>query len=271
MQDITIAIKTFNRRKALIRLLKSIVYYYPDVQIIVVDDSRKNNEQYINKRIDSKNIKYIHTEYDIGLSSGRNILLNNITTKYFVLCDDDFIFDKRTNLILAKQMLETNHLDLLGGMVYNRMCYNSVYSVLWSLKHPSRVVKILKKEEFKSVYNGYYLISEDNVRLVVEKKKDFTKEKLYRTEICSNFFIANTDKVKEIGGWKPESLKVGEHEIFFLKAKQENVQVGFTTEYGVVHYPKKTLLYMKNRARQQVLFRAAWKKMGYRSFEIEEQ
>lgn len=51
-------------------------------------------------------MQYYNLEKDCGLSAGRNFLLNKIQTKYFVLADDDFVFDQKTNLERAVQILE---------------------------------------------------------------------------------------------------------------------------------------------------------------------
>ena len=103
MNEITIIIKTFERKKSLICLLKSIQKYYPEIPIIILDDSRNNYKNEVMNKFSKLNIEYIVTEFDIGLSEGRNRILRKVKTKYFLLCDDDFEFDERTKL---KQLLE---------------------------------------------------------------------------------------------------------------------------------------------------------------------
>lgn len=114
MDDITIVIKTFERKKSLICLLRSIQKYYPDVFIIIVDDSKKSYREEILNSFRDLNINYIVTEFDIGLSEGRNILLRNVKTKYFMLCDDDFEFDKRTDINKAIQILKNGSVTTNG-------------------------------------------------------------------------------------------------------------------------------------------------------------
>lgn len=46
------------------------------------------------KKFGEYNLQYFDLEKDCGLSAGRNFLLNKVQTKYFVLADDDFVFDK---------------------------------------------------------------------------------------------------------------------------------------------------------------------------------
>ena len=118
--DITIIIKTFERPRSLHRLLKSIFFYYPDVKVVVADDSadpEKTNREVMG-RWPGKDIEYLALPYDVGLSEGRNRALARVKTPYFVLCDDDFVFDRRTNLELMKRQLEEHKVDLVAGMYF---------------------------------------------------------------------------------------------------------------------------------------------------------
>lgn len=272
MMDVTIIIKTFQRKKALTRLLKSIEKYYPKNPIIILDDSKKDYSKYILNKFKNLNLKYYIEEFNIGLSKGRNILLSKVNTKYFLLCDDDFEFDDRTDIKSGLKMFKEANLDILGGNVYNRFSLDSIYSILWSLKDIRRLFKIFKKEEFCSIYNGNYNIQDNSIELLVNKNlKEYNKSIVYRTDICSNFFIGDTQKILSIGGWTPELLKVGEHEFFFLKAKKNNIQVGYTPAFGVVHYPKKTFNYMKFRFKAEEYFKEACKESNLAKFIVKDK
>lgn len=72
----TFIIHTFKRPDCLSRLLESIKEYYPNTPVIVYDDS----------------------EFDRGLSWGRNHLVSQVKTKYFLLLDDDFVFTNETKI-----------------------------------------------------------------------------------------------------------------------------------------------------------------------------
>lgn len=267
---LTIVIKTFNRKNALIRLLKSIENYYGKLPIIIVDDSKNDYKNDILKRFPNLDIEYIVTEFDIGLSKGRNILINNVKTDYFLLCDDDFEFDKRTKLEKYLNVCETEKIDILGGVVYNRVFIDSLYSLLWTLKKISRIKSVIKKEEFVSLYNGKYEVNDSDVLVKIDNKPEhFSEDKIYDTDICSNFFIGNTQRIKEIDGWTPELLKVGEHEFFFLKAYKNKLKVKYTPGFGVIHYPKKTLGYVKFRGRATSLFIKACEEANLNSFKVD--
>lgn len=248
--EFSIIIKTFERKDALIELLISIEELNIKAPIIILDDSKQNYKTKILDRFSNLSIKYIVTDFDIGLSKGRNILVENTQTKYFILCDDDFVFDKRLNLNKALQLIEKYELDILGGMIYNNYRIKTLYSFLWMLKKPKRILEKINKVEYPSIYNGNFSINDKKVELKFNRRlNEYSTEEVYYTDICSNFFIAKTDSIKSIKGWQPESVKVGEHQAFFLRAKMKELKVGFTPLFGVKHYPMKKLTYNKYRLR----------------------
>ena len=97
LKDLTILIKTFKRPKALEILLESIKKYYPDIPIIVVDDSSENSE----------------FGFDIGLSRGRNELVKKCKTKYCAIIEDDCRFTEKTDLDKILKELIDRDLDIL--------------------------------------------------------------------------------------------------------------------------------------------------------------
>ena len=58
-------------------------------------------------------------------------MLDQFKISFFVLCDDDFVFDRRTRLPLMKSLLQENQLDLLEGVFrqHNRKTRKGIYSV----------------------------------------------------------------------------------------------------------------------------------------------
>ena len=68
------------------------------------------------------------------------------------------------------------------------------------------------------------------------------------TDLVLNFFLAKTERIKEIHGWDPK-LKLQEHTEFFYRAKLNNLKVGFTNELSVQHHPVKLKKYSEKRNR----------------------
>lgn len=250
MNEVTIIIKTFERKNSLICLLKSIEKYYPNFPIIIVDDSRKDYKDEILNKFKKLNIHYIVTEFDIGLSKGRNILVQNVKTKYFLLCDDDFEFDERTNIKKALDIIKNNDIDILGGSIYEKVEVNSIINFLLLFKNPKRLLKFILGYESIRIYNGFFYIKDNKVVGKFDSNsKNFSFKEFYKVDIVTNFFIANTEKIKAINGWQPEEVKLGEHTIFFIRCKQNHLNIAFTMSFGIKHHPYRTLSYHKYRKR----------------------
>ena len=200
----TFIIKAFERPEKPVALVKSIQKFYPNVPIIIIDDSKKPSEEKW-----APHIQYFHTEYDIGASEGRNRAVKLVKTKYFVLLDDDFEFTEQTKIETFKELLEKYNFDLIGGDFVN-------YG--WQISKFVGFFKIYRKVLYACIYryptDGYNAIP-----------VDFTH----------NFFLAKTDVIQK-NLWDSE-LKIGEHESFFLNLKNNHVKVGYTPHVSVNHWP----------------------------------
>ena len=122
--DISIIIKTFLRPQCLLNLLTSVREYQKahDIEfdeIIIIDDSDDECEtenKNITKQFDD--LKINDTKFDfntLGLSGGRNAGLKICKSKYFLLCDDDFILDTQCDIKKNLDVLKNKKLDILCG------------------------------------------------------------------------------------------------------------------------------------------------------------
>ena len=155
----------------IIKINKTIASTYP---IIICDDSKdaQYNKEYIMDKFNDLNINYIITGFDTGVSKGRNILINNVKTKYFVLCDDDFIFTKQTNLLHMKEQL-----DILGGTCLYAIRVEHKQKIT-IFQHTIRLFQKILGIYRKISYRGD-IISVDSTKIQIN---------LYKTDICDNFF-----------------------------------------------------------------------------------
>ena len=239
MDEVTIIIKTLDRCDFLINLLDSIFKKYPKIRVLVGDDSEISSKEKILSKFNQYNLQYYNLEKDCGLSAGRNFLLNKIQTKYFVLADDDFVFDQKTNLERAVQILEEKKLDIIGGYIRNYKIVKSNWDKLLVL-----IQKILKYE-LPTNYIGT-LKMEGNTFYADYTVHSFPE--FAETDLVLNFFLAKTERIKEIHGWDPK-LKLQEHTEFFYRVKLNNLKVGFTNELSVQHHPVKLKKYSEKRNR----------------------
>ena len=250
MLDTTILIKTFERPQCLERLLDSIERAGWDGPVLIGDDSRNPCRDRILGKFGKRVSDYLNMPFDIGLSAGRNLLLRQVTTPFFLLCDDDFIFDKRTDVKLFRRLLESEGLDLIGGVYYDRM-HSSAREAAKALLRLDwwRLFLHLGIEIPRKTYFNFRPCGVNRWRLA---DIPYTPP-VVRCDFVSNFFLARAGRIIEaVGGWE-ESLKAGEHQDFFFKAKRAGLKVGHTEEVGVLHVMELPSHYNKFRARGPAL------------------
>ena len=127
-KSVTLIIKYMSkfRQEQVNALLKSIQQFYPNIRVLVGDDTherkRPNDPPYVTPTWahDNSNIKLLLLPEDCGLSMGRNILVQSVQTPYFVLLDDDFLFTKYTQIEKFLGILLHNpDVDIVGGGLSN--------------------------------------------------------------------------------------------------------------------------------------------------------
>ncbi|XP_030590772.1 beta-1,4 N-acetylgalactosaminyltransferase 2-like [Archocentrus centrarchus] len=121
--QVTIATKTFLRYKQLRVLVDSIRQFYSNINIIIADDSLEP------EKITGENIQHYIMPPAQGWFAGRNLAVSQVTTKYFLWVDDDFLFTEKTKIEkLAEVMEAVPELDVVGASVNgNRFPFALVY------------------------------------------------------------------------------------------------------------------------------------------------
>ena len=242
---LTIGIKTFCRPKCLDECLMNITKYYKNINILIADDStnelKKQNKVIINKyKQINKNIKLIDLPFDTGLSKGRNILVNNCKTKYYLTLDESRFITNKTQIEKMVYFLEETNYDLIAGVVDDKLNRRSWTDGLFDeINDNSEPIIINVKKVNKKINNNYL-------------------EEVYDTNLTLNIFIAKTDKLKQ-SPWD-NRLKIGEHETFFYYwFKNKNTcAICKNCYFGEVdkakrEYPKK-FKYYRNRAESNNVF-----------------
>jgi len=215
---ITFLIKTFKRDKCCQDLIDSIRKYY-DYDILVLSDD--------NKKKSFNGAETINTEYDIGLSEGRNRLVDRVKTKYCVILDDDFVFTEETKIEKLLEKLEKENLDICAGSI--RQPDNSILH-----------------------YEGIYGYEKNRLEMFKE-----SNDGLY--DFVLNFFIAKTDSLKKYR-WDSE-LKLAEHTAFFFQHRGK-LRIGYLPEVIVNHKQVKDDEYTKFRMRANYFIYQFMKKYG---------
>ncbi|XP_049433113.1 beta-1,4 N-acetylgalactosaminyltransferase 1 [Epinephelus fuscoguttatus] len=185
---VTIATKTFLRYDKLQDLIDSVRKYYPTVTIVIADDSENP------KTISGPYIEHYIMPFGKGWFAGRNLAVSQVTTKYVLWVDDDFVFTANTKLEKLVDVLERTTLDLVGGAVREATGYTATYRQTISIESGEEDGDCLHMRR------GFHHIIQGFPNCVV-------------TDGVINFFLARTDKVQQVG-FDPRLTRVAHLEFF---------------------------------------------------------
>ncbi|KAM7372657.1 hypothetical protein PAMP_009809 [Pampus punctatissimus] len=183
---VTITTKTFVRYPQLKVLLSSIRLFYSNIKVIIADDSFKP------EKITGENIQHYIMPPAQGWFAGRNLAVSQVTTKYFLWVDDDFVFTEKTKIEKLVEVMEAvPELDMVGGAVQRNQFY------------------------FSLIYEE----GEDGDGGCLHRKSKMKFHSLPSYPQCSlasgvvNFFLARTDAVQRVG-FDPKLQRVAHSEFF---------------------------------------------------------
>ncbi|XP_077985233.1 beta-1,4 N-acetylgalactosaminyltransferase 2-like [Glandiceps talaboti] len=218
---VTIITKTFERYGAIQRLVESINMFYPDVLIIVADDTERP------VRIVGNNVKQIVLPFLEGFFAGRSVALSLVTTKYFLWVDDDFVFTEKTKLEIMLEKLEDpqSRLDLVAGTV-NGNSYNNY--LVYKYGKDSATADCIST--LSGIYRQHEVFPQCDV-----------------TDAVINFFMAKTAVVRQIG-FDPEYQRIG-HIEFFIDGLGK-MRVAACKDVDVGHERVRSPRYMFYRTRR---------------------
>ncbi|XP_063158079.1 beta-1,4 N-acetylgalactosaminyltransferase 2 [Candoia aspera] len=179
---VTITIKAFLRYHKLRILLKSVKQYYPDITIIVADDSEHP------EKIEEENVQHFIMPFGKGWFAGRNLAISQVTTKYYLWLDDDFIFTEKTKIEKLVDVLENSNLDVVGGSVAGN---EFKFKIFYEEGEDSSCLHLR---------SGFYHRLEGFPNCVV-------------TSGVVNFFLSHTEKSRRVG-FDPKLQRVAHLEYF---------------------------------------------------------
>ena len=219
IEQVTAIVKTLERPRSLQKLIHSIRRYYPQMTVLVGDDSKQP--------CSLPGVEYLRLAADCGASAGRNRLLEHVTTPYFLQLDDDFCFTHHTQIEALADLLQREEIDLAAGEVIN--C--------------KRRLGLFTKRR-RSRFHGIMTLQQRH--LTIERSYHAERDSFGLCDIVPQFFVARLDKVLSMGGWD-EELKTQEHEEFFVRAQREGLRVA--------HVPAVTIEHWQTRPPHYALFR----------------
>lgn len=216
LKDVTAVIKTFLRDKSLFHCVRTLRAQYPDMPIIVADDGYCTHEK--GTKLKEMGVtKYIELPWNRGLSTGRNVLIDEVETPYVLMCEDDFGFVEESHIERLRKL--TGVADIAAGIVFNAQhwaCHGD--GVGWD-SFGGCFTRVDGKPH-RTGFTGQQKVYEG----VTYEVADFVL----------NFFVARTESLKKVR-WD-ESLRLAfEHMDFFLRAQTAGLRTVRTLEAQVVH------------------------------------
>ena len=208
-QQITVAIKTFERPELVKRAVSSLRHFHPTMPVVIADDSKEpisfNEDPYT---------EALHLPFDTGISYGRNRAIERVKTPYYLLMDDDYFFKADCNLEGLVKVLETTDFDIISMRVLNYRakkgyCRGELHFAGTMEREGTQMVHYIGKN--RGIYQGYPCF-----------------------DIIHNCYLARTNKVAKIKF--DEKIKIGkEHGDFFLEAKKNGVLVTIAKDSYIHH------------------------------------
>lgn len=181
MEKISVIIPVYNAEKVVKKCLNSIInQYYKNIEIIIVNDGSNDNTLSIIKSLKDKRIKVINKQNG-GVSSARNVGINNSTGKYIVFVDADDYLPKNAISTLYDKL--NKDIDFVIG---------NYYIPQYSRKGTTKQQIISKSERIQcKIFNKNY---PDNVDDMGNPRTVWGK--LYKLDIIKNNGILFDEKVK---------------------------------------------------------------------------
>ena len=205
LSKLTAIIRTFERPKALNRLVKSIRRFHPAMKVLVADDGIEATS--------CKQADYFRLPSEKGQAAAHNALLARVRTPYFLVVDDRAEFHRESQLLSLLELVASDRLDLAAG------------SIIGSEK---KFWFFTKRKPLAT--HGLLEIAGDRVALLEGSRSH--GEGFWWCDLVGNFFVARTDRVRAMGGWDPE-LHDDSREEFFFRAHRHGIRVGIQPEASI--------------------------------------
>lgn len=230
-RTIAIIIPTFLRDNKLMKSIDSILKHCEEddmfrqwVRIYVgdqgYDDWSEEKIKFYDKLKEAGH-KVFNLPFDCGLSYARNYLVKQSSEPYVMIVDDDFKFNKNTNLGTFIEIL--NHKKengIVGGDIENRPKY-----------HANFIFERKSDELYLNRIQQVNKVQKVTVHSTTCDYKNNTEIEYCYADIVLNFFLAKREVLEDVP--LDNNLKLVEHTDHFLRIKKE-------TNWKVCHCSKVT-------------------------------
>ena len=196
-ENATFVFKSFQRHSMAKRLYRNIRRYYPQVRVVIADDSREP------LRICDSNLMIVTLPFNSGLSRGLNAALEQVQTPYVIRMDDDELLTPYSNFHGHLQYLMNNpQVDLVGISPRNLPLRGG-----WKKKI--------------TAYNRFSM-SDAPMPLKIPHMTRLDTDHIVLGKVA-NIFIARTEPYRAVG--YDNNIRMIDHHEFFFRAAGHLVSV----------------------------------------------
>lgn len=194
LDEVSVIVKTFERPRCVMRLIRSIRVNHPELRVLVCDDSRE--PLFGDGEEPFPGVVWLTLPFEAGhtLGAGRNYLIDRLDTPYFFLCDDDHVFTTGTRLQPMCRFLHACDYDIVGGAQGRREYGAAVFERRGAV-----------------VYQHFF------------RHRGQVAPGVVSCDRVSNTFMARTESVRRVR-WEAR-VYANEHADFFLRARDEGLRV----------------------------------------------
>ncbi|MTI18200.1 glycosyltransferase family 2 protein [Rhodobacteraceae bacterium RKSG542] len=231
---VTVVVKTFERPDMISRCVASVRRLHPTLPIIIADDSEQptlfDGDQHT---------CVLELPFDTGISAGRNRAIELVTTPYYILIDDDHVFEKDANIESIIRLMDENPFDVVA-------------------------FRMLDYRHSKGYCRGELLFAGNLdtdggvLRHTCGNSKGwYCDHPLY--DIVLNCYVGRTSNTERLKF--DEAIKIGkEHGDYFLSAKELGYKVTVANNAYIHHRPVYTQHYRQFRRRSDIYKQYFYKK-----------
>lgn len=202
---LTAIVHTSGRPQCVDRLIKSVGWLYPQMRLLVADDSSKPQP--------ITGADAVKVPAGVGVSACRNALLARIRTPYFLLLEDAMELSRRSGVERLLEHVTANRLDIAAGEVIR--CQRRFGLFTTRKPEPAHATFEFDADMMK-ITPGHRSIA-------------IPIPNVHTCDVTHNFFVGRVDKIRAIGGWDAQ-LQVDERIEFFYRVCRYGLKVGYCPE-----------------------------------------
>ena len=224
--DVGFIVINFLRTDSTKKCILSLKKYYPNVKIYIADQDEPCREMI--QFYEENYVEYYYVPYDCGIGYCRNLLLTKVKEPFLLWGDNDFVFDKNSNLSSGITILEHNkNIGFVGGGVIRND----------TLGHYERILSY--SAEYGILIYVPLELTEPEVHILGDIS-------FYYCDLTYNYVLCKTKVLQENSKLRwDERLKVAyEHTSLFLCLKQ-------FSDYKVVYCPSMVVIHEHSFSNQR--------------------